>query len=61
MRRSHLLADVLACAAAPALAVERCELNGQRVNPSNADTTAGKTGLMRCRDGEDRSPKAHVR
>lgn len=33
-------------------AVQVCELNGQHVNPSNGSTTAGKTGLMRCRDGE---------
>ena len=35
-----------------ALAVQVCELDGQHVNPSNGATTAGKTGLMRCRDGE---------
>jgi hypothetical protein len=29
-----------------------CELNGQHVNPDNGSTTEGKTGLMRCRDGE---------
>ena len=34
------------------LAVESCELNGEHVNPNNGNTTAGKTGLMRCRDGE---------
>jgi len=27
----------------------RCELNGEPVNPSNGSTTAGKTGIMRCR------------
>jgi antitoxin component YwqK of YwqJK toxin-antitoxin module len=27
----------------------RCELNGESVNPANGNTTAGKTGLMRCR------------
>ncbi|HEX4327261.1 MAG TPA: hypothetical protein VH105_10600 [Burkholderiales bacterium] len=27
----------------------RCELNGESVNPANGSTTAGKTGLMRCR------------
>jgi antitoxin component YwqK of YwqJK toxin-antitoxin module len=52
MRSSHVLALLCAVAAAPALAVESCELNGQHVNPSNGNTTAGKTGLMRCRDGE---------
>ena len=48
------LACVLAGAAVsvPALAIQVCELNGQPVNPTNGNTTAGKTGLMRCRDGE---------
>jgi hypothetical protein len=45
-------AAALAFACAPALAVERCELNSQSVNPSNGSTTAGKSGLMRCRDGD---------
>lgn len=40
--------------AAPALshAVQACDIAGQSVNPNNGNTTAGKTGLMRCRDGE---------
>jgi antitoxin component YwqK of YwqJK toxin-antitoxin module len=33
-------------------AVQVCELDGQPVNPSNGHTTAGKTGLMRCRDAD---------
>ena len=39
---------------APGLAhaVQSCELNGQPVNTSNGNTTAGKTGLIRCRDAE---------
>jgi len=53
MRCSHVFVLALACTAAlPAMAVESCELNGQHVNPNNGNTTAGKTGLMRCRDGE---------
>src|SRR5215203_5584766 len=53
MRFPPVVAVVLACAAAqPAMAVESCELNGQHVNPDNGNTTAGKTGVMRCRDGE---------
>ena len=36
----------------PALAIQVCELDGQHVNPNNGSTTAGKTGLMRCREGE---------
>ena len=31
---------------------ESCDPDGQQVNPSNGSTTEGKTGLMRCRDGE---------
>lgn len=34
----------------PVLAVQDCELNGESVNPANGHTTAGKTGVMRCRD-----------
>jgi antitoxin component YwqK of YwqJK toxin-antitoxin module len=52
MRAPHVLAVFCAVAAAPALAVQSCELNGQHVNPDNGNSTAGKTGLMRCRDGE---------
>ena len=47
------LAALAALALTPlAHAVPSCELNGQRVNPDNGSTTEGKTGLMRCRDGE---------
>ena len=33
-------------------AIQLCDLDGQPVNPANGATTAGKSGLMRCRDGE---------
>jgi len=33
-------------------AVQVCELGGESVNPANGNTTAGKTGLMRCRDAD---------
>jgi antitoxin component YwqK of YwqJK toxin-antitoxin module len=36
--------------AGAAHAVQDCELNGQSVSPSNGASTAGKTGLMRCKD-----------
>ena len=49
MKRPIALA-LLAFAAAGVQAVQDCELDGQHVNPSNGSTTAGKTGLMRCRD-----------
>jgi antitoxin component YwqK of YwqJK toxin-antitoxin module len=54
MSPSSALAVAIFCAAAalPARAVESCDLNGQHVNPNNGNTTAGKSGLMRCRDGE---------
>lgn len=35
-------------------AVQDCEINGVAVNPANAATTAGKSGLMRCRDRDTR-------
>ncbi|MDQ6638620.1 MAG: hypothetical protein M3Z15_03005 [Pseudomonadota bacterium] len=47
-----VVALILAATIAPAFAVESCELNGEHVNPSNGNTTTGKSGLMRCRDGE---------
>lgn len=31
-------------------AQQECELNGQRVSPADGNSTAGKTGLMRCKD-----------
>jgi antitoxin component YwqK of YwqJK toxin-antitoxin module len=46
------IAATLLAFAAPARAVQSCELNGAHVNPDNGSTTAGKTGLMRCRDGD---------
>ena len=47
------VAALAALAGSPsARAVQSCELNGQHVNPDNGSTTEGKTGLMRCRDGE---------
>jgi len=54
LRNALPLAAVLAAAGflAPAQAVQVCELDGQHVNPANGSTTEGKTGLMRCRDGE---------
>jgi antitoxin component YwqK of YwqJK toxin-antitoxin module len=51
MRALFVLCAALAVAP-PLLAVESCELNGEHVNPNNGNTTAGKSGLMRCRDGE---------
>jgi antitoxin component YwqK of YwqJK toxin-antitoxin module len=33
-------------------AIQVCDLDSQPVNPANGNTTAGKTGMMRCRDGD---------
>jgi antitoxin component YwqK of YwqJK toxin-antitoxin module len=54
MHSSQVLAITLLGIAAslPASAVESCDLNGQYVSRANGNTTAGKTGLVRCRDGE---------
>ncbi len=46
-----LLTGLLAFATS-AHAIQVCELNGQHVNPANGSTTAGKTGLMRCREDD---------
>ncbi len=46
------IAIVLCCLPSVVHAVQVCELGGQWVNPSNGNTTAGKTGLMRCREGD---------
>ncbi|MGO4390280.1 hypothetical protein AB4Z46_02895 [Variovorax sp. M-6] len=40
----------LLLAGGTAHAVQDCELNGQAVNPAHGGSTAGKTGLMRCKD-----------
>ena len=41
---------LLLTAAVSAHAVQDCDIAGQHVNPANGNTTAGKTGLMRCKD-----------
>jgi antitoxin component YwqK of YwqJK toxin-antitoxin module len=52
MIRPTLLGVVLCALPAIVHAVEVCDIGGQWVNPNNGNTTAGKTGLMRCLDGE---------
>lgn len=46
------LALLCACLLAPAwaYAVQDCEVNGESVNPNHGGTTAGKTGIMRCKE-----------
>ena len=39
---------VLACPSA--FAVQDCEINGKHINTSNGFETAGKTGMVRCKD-----------
>ena len=48
-----LILSFLALCALPAHAIQVCELDGQSINPNNGSATAGKTGLMRCREGAD--------
>ena len=52
MKAAHRIALLCACTLAPAwaYAVQDCELNGESVNPNHGGTTAGKTGIMRCKD-----------
>lgn len=42
----------LLAAVGPAHALQTCELAGEHVNPANGHTTAGKSGLMRCKDAD---------
>jgi len=49
-RRRLCAAAALLAVSAAAHAVQDCELNGQPVNPANGGTTAGKTGVMRCKE-----------
>ncbi|MBL8474185.1 MAG: hypothetical protein KF778_15800 [Rhodocyclaceae bacterium] len=48
--RSVLAAALALSASMPAFALQDCELDGKQVNPDNGATTAGKTGILRCRD-----------
>ncbi len=47
---SRVLLALCALCAGAAHAVQDCDINGESVNPSNGNTTAGKTGLMQCKD-----------
>jgi antitoxin component YwqK of YwqJK toxin-antitoxin module len=49
--RSALMLATLALSA-PAFAIPTCELDGQFINPAHGGMTAGKTGLMRCKDSD---------
>lgn len=50
IRLLSLVVCALCCATA--WAIPRCELNGESVSPYNGNTTAGKSGLMRCVNDE---------
>lgn len=43
-------AIVLTLTLSPAVAVQDCEFNGQHINTNNGFETAGKTGMVRCKD-----------
>ncbi|MBT9465825.1 hypothetical protein [Hydrogenophaga sp.] len=49
-RLLSLILSALCCA--NAWAIQRCELNGESVSPYNGNTTAGKSGVMRCTDDD---------
>jgi antitoxin component YwqK of YwqJK toxin-antitoxin module len=50
LRQPTLLFALLLAAGLPAHAVQDCDIAGVSVNPANGNTTAGKSGLMRCKD-----------
>lgn len=58
MKAAHRIALLCICLLAPAWAhaVQDCELNGESVNPYHGGTTAGKTGIMRCKDRDSGLP-----
>ncbi|MGJ7492836.1 hypothetical protein [Variovorax sp. ZT4R33] len=45
-----LVSALMTLAGGTAHAVQDCDLNGERVNPANGNTTQSKTGVMRCKD-----------
>jgi antitoxin component YwqK of YwqJK toxin-antitoxin module len=50
VRRLAFIGAWLVGAAGAAHAIQDCELDGAPINTSNGNTTAGKTGLIRCKD-----------
>ena len=50
MNRIRSIALALFLVAGPACAIQTCELDGQPVNVNNGAATAGRSGLIRCRD-----------
>ena len=48
--RHTLLATLLICVTPAAFAVQDCEFNGQPINTNNGAETAGKSGMVRCKD-----------
>ncbi len=48
--RSSLLSVLLICVTPAALAVQDCEFNGQSINTNNGAETAGKSGMVVCKD-----------
>ena len=48
--RPTLLATLLICVTPAAFAVQDCEFNGQSINTNNGAETAGKSGMVRCKD-----------
>ena len=48
---------VLMVLSSSAYATLTCELNGVSVNPNNGAETAGKSGLMRCKDADSGAPQ----
>ncbi len=51
MLKSTVLLSLALAAVAPMASaqMQKCEINGEEVNPANGHTTRDKTGIMRCR------------
>jgi len=50
--RWRILGAAALAAAAPAFALQVCSLDGTPVDPANGASTAGRSGMMRCRDAD---------
>jgi hypothetical protein len=49
MRQTLLILACTGLLCAGLVEARSCDVNGQQVNPDNGSTTAGKTGVLRCR------------
>ncbi len=57
VRRALWVGLAALCVSHTAFAVQDCEFNGQSINTNNGAETAGKTGMVRCKDRDSGRPE----